>query len=242
MLHYYTQCSVSSAPTSTTVTILMCVVLCFDHPRVQCSTSSASHRQWLTALASTHVRAATCSAHPAIPLSPPPLLHPTARPLPQPLVGNIIMAFTAIIPIAYGGLWLAYGMYRAFPNVIFCMVTIIVITFVIFFVAELLSMVRHVTDMGPCAAGRTPPWVLPPSSPPPPGPLWRGPHWGKGGGVLARTVRAQPLAQERSQLMYACKLGGGGSVRLPHSPALGTCAAGIRCPALLPWLQQHRHV
>ena len=65
-------------------------------------------------------------------------------PLWEPLVGNIVVIFTAMLPIAYAGLWFAYGIFRAWPQVVFLMASIVVVTLIIFFTAEILSLVSRV--------------------------------------------------------------------------------------------------
>ena len=62
-------------------------------------------------------------------------------PLWEPLVGNIVIIFTLLLPIGYAGLWVAYGIFLLWNQVVFLMASIVVVTFVVFFIAEILSIV-----------------------------------------------------------------------------------------------------
>ena len=64
-------------------------------------------------------------------------------PLWEPLVGNIVITFTLMLPIAYAGLWLAYGIFLLWNNVVFLVASIVVVTFVVFFTAGILSIVSR---------------------------------------------------------------------------------------------------
>jgi hypothetical protein len=44
--------------------------------------------------------------------------------------------------VACASIWLAYGLFVGFPNLIFMMGACVVVTFIVLFTAELLSMVR----------------------------------------------------------------------------------------------------
>eukprot|EP00775_Hariotina_reticulata_P006899 gene6899-7115_t len=58
----------------------------------------------------------------------------------EPMLGNIVVIFTVLVPIGCVGLWLAYGLFQGCPHIIFMMAACGVVTFAVFFTAELLSL------------------------------------------------------------------------------------------------------
>lgn len=57
-----------------------------------------------------------------------------------PLLGQVVVTFTLVLPIGLAGIWLAYALFAAFPNIIFMMLMCVVLGAGVFFVAEYLSL------------------------------------------------------------------------------------------------------
>eukprot|EP00878_Enallax_costatus_P032596 GHUV01035836.1.p1 GENE.GHUV01035836.1~~GHUV01035836.1.p1 ORF type:complete len:191 (+),score=17.65 GHUV01035836.1:627-1199(+) len=63
-----------------------------------------------------------------------------ALPMWEPNLGNIVLIFTLLTPIGLAAIWLAYGLFLGCSHIAFLMGACVVVTFISFFVAELLSM------------------------------------------------------------------------------------------------------
>ncbi|KAI8471909.1 MAG: hypothetical protein J3K34DRAFT_415617 [Monoraphidium minutum] len=68
-------------------------------------------------------------------------------PLWVPHVGNLVITFTVLIPVCYFSIWASYGAFHAFPNAYFLQIGIIVVTFVFFFLGEIVSLPRALTGI-----------------------------------------------------------------------------------------------
>ncbi|GBF99382.1 hypothetical protein Rsub_12186 [Raphidocelis subcapitata] len=61
------------------------------------------------------------------------LLGVIAIPMWVPHVGTLVLTFTAVIPIALSAVWVAYGLFLAYPNVYFLQISTVVVTFLLLF-------------------------------------------------------------------------------------------------------------